>query len=222
MHNKKAFTLTELIIALGIIGTIAALPVPTLIKNINRKILATQLKNTVGSIQQLVTDEMVIKKTKNLSDTDFGNSESLLNGHFEIAGPCDDDNKCWASNYRFINPINNGAGITVSSEIYSKRLKNGVTIGYTLAQGDSNEEPKASNGEGAFGIFYVDTNGTDDPNIIGRDMFMFYLTPKGKLLGIDEERSCYDPFFADVRAGLSCFTKLVNNNWKMPDNDEDY
>ena len=63
-HTKQAFTLTELLIALGIIGAIAAISIPSLMTSINNRILTNQLKSTVGAIQQLMNDEMVTKNTK--------------------------------------------------------------------------------------------------------------------------------------------------------------
>ncbi len=42
--NKSAFTLTELLIALGVIGAIAAISIPSLMSTINNKIHATELK----------------------------------------------------------------------------------------------------------------------------------------------------------------------------------
>ena len=64
--NKSAFTLTELLIALGVIGAIAAISIPSLMSTINNKIHATELKNTVASIQQLISDQMIAHKTKTL------------------------------------------------------------------------------------------------------------------------------------------------------------
>ena len=45
LKNKKAFTLTELLLALAVVGAVAALSIPALLENINRKVLASQLKN---------------------------------------------------------------------------------------------------------------------------------------------------------------------------------
>lgn len=43
-RGKKAFTLTELLIALAIVGALAALAIPSLVEDINRKLLISQLK----------------------------------------------------------------------------------------------------------------------------------------------------------------------------------
>lgn len=227
MNNKKAFTLTELIIALGIIGAIAALTVPSIMKNINRKILSSQVKNTVASVQQLVTDQMVVHHTKILEDTDFGTPATLLGSDFEINGACtdgntDNPNPCWASAYKVIKTSGNkiytttlsGNGSTVASTLTAQKLKNGVAIAYQL-------DSTTVGSETALGKFYIDVNSADEPNVIGRDFFAFYVTKKGKLVGA-ETAGCSNLTDPSIDSGLNCFTSLVNNNWKMPDNDSDY
>ena len=66
MLRKKAFTLTELLIALSIVGAIAALSIPALIEDVNRRLLVNQLKNTVVTVQQLVDQQLIENNTKNL------------------------------------------------------------------------------------------------------------------------------------------------------------
>ena len=52
MINKKAFTLTELLIALGIIGAIAAMSIPSTINKIHNDTLATSLKVMLGQFNK--------------------------------------------------------------------------------------------------------------------------------------------------------------------------
>ncbi len=225
MKNKKGFTLTELIVALGIIGTIAALSVPSILNNINKRILASQIKNIAASIQQLATDQMVQYHTKNLADTDFGTASTLLtNSNFEIASTCSEDNPCWADSYKKISVSDNGKTYPVAfeeygavdSDVVSVKLKNGAVVGYSIAL-TTDYAP-----DGSWGLFYVDSNGLEEPNIAGRDFFAFHVTETGKLVGT-EDKGCHNPLYDSVEgAGLLCFTSLVNNNWKMPDNDSDY
>ena len=42
---KKAFTLAEVLITLGIIGVVAVLTVPNIISNYQEKVLDTKIKN---------------------------------------------------------------------------------------------------------------------------------------------------------------------------------
>ena len=79
MLNKKAFTLSELLIALAIVGAIAALAIPSVIEDMNRRVLANQLKNVSLSIQQLIGEQLIHNKTQNLKYTDFASPTNLLN-----------------------------------------------------------------------------------------------------------------------------------------------
>lgn len=55
MSKKKAFTLAEVLITLGIIGVVAALTMPSLMSNYRRKVAETQLKQTYSILLNAVT-----------------------------------------------------------------------------------------------------------------------------------------------------------------------
>ncbi len=210
---KEAFTITELVVALGIIGVIATMTIPHIAKDINRKILSSQIKNTVASLQQVVADEMVTHKTKNLMDTDFGNPDTLLTEeHFEILKECSSTDNCWGEKYGYIHPGKRGDTVTPpAASTRTIKLRNGVVIGYKLISNPA-----------AVGNFYIDINGSDDPNIIGRDFFAIRLMNTGKLLGAYPTGSkCYTSFSLS-NGGLACMQSLMDNNWKMPDDDRKY
>ena len=52
---KRAFTLAEVLITLGIIGVVAALTIPTLIANYTKKQTVTKLKQTYSMLSQALT-----------------------------------------------------------------------------------------------------------------------------------------------------------------------
>ena len=55
IHSKKAaFTLAEVLITLGIIGIVAAMTIPTLISNYQKKVLKTQFTQTYSLISQAI------------------------------------------------------------------------------------------------------------------------------------------------------------------------
>lgn len=53
-HSKKAFTLAEVLITLGIIGIVAALTIPTLMANQRKKAVETKLKKFYTTMSQAV------------------------------------------------------------------------------------------------------------------------------------------------------------------------
>lgn len=190
MIRQKAFTLTELLIALAIVGAIAALTIPSLLEDINRRVTANQLKNVIVTVQQLMNEELINKNTKSLANTDFASVGDLYN-HFTNATICGSTNPCWgpniesSNNYRSLKELKATRSYP-GANTGGRKLKNGVSILYQLTT--SNDEYTAQTiddgtpeGDKCYGLFYIDINGKDKPNIIGRDLFAFRITEKGNI-----------------------------------------
>ncbi|MBQ8459060.1 hypothetical protein IJ541_03035 [bacterium] len=224
MFNKKiklpAFTLSELLIAIGIVGIIAAMSIPSLMENLNKRLLSAQIKNFIGNIQQLANDQLTIKQSRNLADTDFDDVEKLLSDkNFQIAKTCKNgtaqsecwkvgktvgtgDNAVYISTYKFLDGAN-----ASPDERLTIILKNGAIISYKKESGD------LSDGDSLFGYFDVDVNGNDKPNKIGRDFYSFRITKKGRIMGTKNA----DGTAAKCKSNdaLSCIDLLLNSNWVM-------
>ena len=68
--KKVAFTLAEVLITLGIIGVVAALTLPTLISNYQKRVYVTQLKKSVSVLSQGFTTMMGHDGVTELKDTE--------------------------------------------------------------------------------------------------------------------------------------------------------
>lgn len=225
-NNKFAFTLTELLIALGIVGAIAALSIPSLLNSINKKVFATQLKSTVNSIQQLAVDQMLAYKTKDLELTDFKSTNILTSGGFDVAMACAAGSyECWkTADYNTIDtPINSGLKRVTYSSI---KLKNGSTLMYRYCGNEKSGLINSGkpNEDYAIGEFLVDLNGDEGPNIYGRDFFGFYISKKGIIIPSPEFLDIKNTQFkindankATCKSGRYsyCFGLVMNNGWVM-------
>lgn len=205
---------------------------------INNRILATQLKNTVASIQQLISDQMVSHKTKNLADTDFSSTEKLsTESNFAVVRVCASDagKNCWRTSatdstkiqYRGING-NTGSDAANAMAMLSSTLaagnrtvvlKNGVTLAYSSNPAEDYVDGK----DKLLGIFFVDLNGVEKPNISGRDFFWFYVTEHGKIVGLSDldsykNNSSLDKKISFCKNGNApyCYEAIVDSGWKMP------
>lgn len=226
MIRKKAFTLTELLIALSIVGAIAALSIPALIEDVNRRLLVNQLKNTVVTVQQLIDQQLIENNTKKLQDTDFAKPTDLLSAaNFAIADNCTTVAKCWADKgsnpaaYRILSDLTYKQGAPGTKTI---KLKNGVTLTYYLDSIGGTINDGTKDGDKCYGLFFVDVNGKDKPNIVGRDFFAFRITEKGKIVygtscnGIDNSSDdqlatwCKNDSYS-----TACLAHIQRNNWKM-------
>ena len=206
--QKRAFTLTELLIALGIIGTIAALCIPSLMTTINNKMLATQLQNNVTSIQQAIANQKIINNTKDLTETKF-KDETGFYSLFQTtkSEKCSATVKCWADSYRVIGGGN--ADYEGTPPENAIRLKNGATIAY-ITEGIAD-----AYGTSHMGEVFIDVNGSDEPNIVGRDYFAFFISKNGTISGNRSVNAttCDTP--------SECFNAIVKNNYNVPA-DRDY
>ena len=76
--NKKAFTLAEVLITLGIIGVVAAMTLPALISLYQKKIVETRLEHTYSLISQALK----------MAEADYGDSQYWMR---DSAGPVADN-----------------------------------------------------------------------------------------------------------------------------------
>ena len=220
---KKAFTLTELLLALTIVGVLAVLTVPILMNNIHNRMFATQVKNMSATIEQLAQDQLVTHRTRDLSDTDFADPAKLLSDkHFSIAKTCatstDAKKNCWKITaegkdkiaYKYIKDT--GSANPVIG--YTVVLKNGVLLTSPSLQSEENVSGDI------VARITIDVNGNDKPNIAGRDLFSFYMTNKGHVVDFlyaknvtmspdEKKRKCVKG------SGRTCYGALADNGWKM-------
>ena len=217
LNKQKAFTLTELLIALTIIGAVSAMAIPNLIEGIHKRTLTTQLKNIYGTVQELAREQLATRNTKNLLDTDFGDPEKLLTDkNFQITKKCTSAASCYSAQYKTLNK-------TITTRVYEGNpktvvLKNGQILSYQK----SIQAYKVDGGKDrAIGLFYVDVNGADKPNIVGRDVFWFYITQKRKVVDhYIATGAAYNKNTAlsNCKSGntiTGCISLVMRNGWEM-------
>ena len=211
MLRKKAFTLSELLIALAIVGAISALAIPSIVEDMNRRMLANQLKNLSLTIQNLAGEQLVNNKVQSLDQTDFKSATTLLSSsNFAIADECADRSNCVAESYGTI-----GGYSRAFPNYTTRKLKNGVTIAYTLS-----DIALVDTDDRGYGIFYVDLNGVDKPNIIGRDHFVFRISKKGRIVDGTGNNKATDATLKSYcqdgrKTPTACYTLVERNNWKI-------
>lgn len=239
--NKKfvwGFSLAELLIAVAIIGVIAALTIPGVIANYQRKALLTQLQKSYVELQE----SLLILKTENYqkglygsslnkkSSTSIRNSAGkFLLGYYKITQDCETDTQpCFASKYADLSSMTYS---DYSCEGYSVNVASGAAICIVPA---SITEEEVSDDTGATttkeiknpAVVYIDVNGSKEPNIGGRDMFTFNIyedftidevdPASTDLSSLEEERdNLYEENCLTSSIGKGCFAKILNDDWEM-------
>lgn len=196
MKKHNAFTLTEVIITVGIIGVVSALTVPSLIKNYQDKAQTVQLRKVVAEIENAIDMFITEEGKTSLASTTIGTQDdgvdNFIRSHFKTIKTCSSNrtNECFA-NEDYIS-IDGNSSSSFSCNGNSYILANSAVICANRVREISvrlqNDDGSVSIGGGRFktvnGInieLFIDTNGAQGPNIGGRDMFHVYIQPDGRI-----------------------------------------
>ena len=185
---KLAFTLAEVLITLGIIGVVAALTLPMIIKNYQYKQKSVALKKAYSTLEQaLIMSQQEHGDTSEWERFPYHRDGSLkwaneyIFKYVKKVTACEGGNraiKCPTDSDKICNP--NG------TSCHSVALRMAM---YVLADGENIYLYGGGNPDSNFGTNYihviVDTNGINPPNQYGKDVFVFTIGLGGsKPLGV--------------------------------------
>ncbi len=168
---KNAFTLSEVLLTVVIVGILTTLVLPGLIKDMNAKSRMALLRTTVLSLNDMIHKEITEQRTNDISLTNIVTNPQTFLNKFEKAESSDN---AFASSYRSID------GSDVENPIIPENkvlLKNGASLGLISQLYDKN----------STGVV-IDINGSELPNMVGVDYFIAELvwnddTEKGLFSG---------------------------------------
>ena len=238
---KKAFTLAEVLITLGIIGVVAALTLPSVVQNYQKRSLevATQKFYSVMSqaIKQYMADEGVDdlrQSSLSIEDDDSSEISTVKNDEFAKkylnAQICEEG--CFADNYK----TQAGETSFVVGKSYDYGIKGRFLLPDGMVVGTYGGDTILGGLNFTPGELYVDVNGRKGPNKIGYDLWsmsVFYdgtideggLTPEcrknnDKCLG-RTPKDIRDNRFLDCRSDYwiggygGCFGHFLENGFKF-------
>ena len=180
--RKAAFTMAEVLITVGIIGIVAAMTLPSLIGNYQKKVTATRLKRTYT----------VIAQTIERSKVDYGDVSGWRLDEIAGTGQAarDEISEYFTSQFwepwvpkiqgafygsakEFGYEITKGL-IPDNTKIKWYVLNDGTVVGiWIMVYIDENGNGTQLSSVG----YWVDTNGLKKPNLFGQDIFVFQLNP---------------------------------------------
>lgn len=231
---KKAFTLSEVLVTLGIIGVVSAMTVPTLMQNYQRKSYVTQLNKVYNLLSQSLMIFQNNKNALNLKEAGLvkGAEAEFLKGNFKIVKDCGFDaanSGCFASSYSTMT--SNDSITPPATSYYKVVLSNGASVALIL------NEASYKVYDNSIGQIIVDINGNSGPNIAGRDFWGMKIYSDGVIddTGMSPEcrktNSCENGDINSERewwfsescqnsggAGsppFGCLGKIINDNWEM-------
>ena len=200
----KAFTLAEVLITLAIIGVVAAMTMPALIQNYQKRALETQIKHFYSTFSQAVKQYMADYGTDDLRNTplasdnygedNYASPEAIasirnfMTKYLKVVKECDHaPSDCFAKEYRsYDGKVYNDMGINAmnnESWYYENCYRD-----YVLADGAVVKIAYWNSGTGPIDII-VDVNGQKGPNKAGYDVLNMNLFYDGVLdaSGVDPE-----------------------------------
>ena len=191
MNIKKAFTTAELLLAMTIIGVIAMLVMPPIIKDYNTKVYSASIRSIYGDIISAIEQACIDEKVSEIGQTKYalyGQEQAFLDKYFK-----GQKKNAFASGYKSMNGNTGVNPVTGYSYIM---LKSGAAIGLI-------------NGGGGMLHFYIDTNGKSAPNTGGLDAHAMVINKDNTLIKSGSVKC------KDAAHGDNCVIELINNDWDI-------
>ena len=178
LSRLAAFTLAEVLITLGIIGVVAAMTMPTLINNINKKHWITGYKKAfseLSQIHQLLNSETGGSYMAKCNDFDDVCLKNLFAEKMKVVEYCKENvpNKCQESS-TYLNGRTRGINQTtevndpwptiVTASGYSVKFRFHGNDCSEFIEGYSQKLPTC-------GWMQIDVNGFKRPNVVGKDIY---------------------------------------------------
>lgn len=157
---KNGFTLSEVLITLTVVGVLAALVIPGLIKDTTNRAMISSLQGTVGNITNAVQNELVRTGAKDITSTDIYLKPDEFLKNLNAIRTAKDGSLFPSVQY---TNYNKGA-FSIDGCKASAILKNGVRVCHVNNDGPSQNKV-------VWQQYLIDVNGSDGPNIAGLDLF---------------------------------------------------
>ena len=176
LKGFRGFTLAEVLIALVIIGVIAAMTIPTLINKTNKQEYVSRLLKTYSTLGQGLNS---IWQNNGVApgDYEFFNDHDFIDEFSKVVGTekiCDTFGECTGtalSTYKFLNKTSVGTKMRDGRTVI---LPDGQVVSYVTTV-STTYGLSAEDADNVIGRILVDVNGSKKPNMVGADVFNFYL-----------------------------------------------
>ncbi|MBR1754321.1 type II secretion system protein, partial [bacterium] len=206
----RGFTLAEVLITLGIIGVVAALTIPTLMQNTNRKDTVAKVNKALSTINNATrlaeaNLQATVDKWDIIYSNETENVQKWVNNvkpYLNYVQECDDSN--------LSDCMYDGFYKKLSGEEHSKYANQYTHSAFVLSDGTVFwfRMPTLSSTLDYYVSAYVDVNGKKGPNQIGVDLFNFILY---KSSGVFEAEHESDSACDKQETGWGCAEYILMN-----------
>lgn len=174
-NDVRAFTLSEVLITLGIIGVIGAMTIPPLINKTNEAELRASWKKNFSNISN-ATNLLIQENGGSLKNlfTDSNDIKNAYKPYLKYIKECDEGSSlgtCWHNND--IVKYLSGGTMPDSTDTASLILQDGSLLRFVFTSLDCSSA--SGNLTGRCGVGNIDVNGFKPPNTRGKDIFIFHI-----------------------------------------------
>ncbi len=191
MKRKLGFTLAEVLITLTVIGVVAALSIPTLLSSSNDTSNVTALKKNFATLTNAI--KLYQAENGSIAALYSGSHADVLtgvSGYLNLIKNCGTAAGCWYTDE--LKTVSGGVVNASAEALLGTDYARGILADGTMIAFSSNGNCTTTPGNidvapfvgATCGDIVVDINGSKGPNIIGNDVFSFWVTkasvsPKG-------------------------------------------
>jgi len=228
---KKAFTLSEVLIALGIVGIIAVLVIPGAMKDYKNKVYVSALQDTYAQLSNATLAAMTDEHADNFYETKSSGLSSCSDFN---NGTCESGLGYFLINYMDAVKYNCGRGSDLciagaSSDSY--KTLSGANAG-TPADKDCVQTAKGATVCGFYNpansctSILIDVNGKEGPNVTGRDVYVMDIKIDGSIadygagnvpgnIGCAASRCSTDGAGTLFDIACGCLTNVMEAGWRI-------
>lgn len=180
--HVRAFTLAEVLITLAIIGIVAALTLPNLIANHQKKVLAVQAKKAYSIMTQAFSTAVYKYGEPENWEASFSNPYNTYFDDFiypELKGfRCQDNASLKKRSYDYVSKLSeygvrNGGYIASSGRNCFMTADNQLIVPSVRQRGSGTHS--STSYTYSTEEFLIDVNGFEKPNRYGKDIFAFFI-----------------------------------------------
>ena len=213
--KKVAFTLAEVLITLGIIGVVAALTIPNVIKQYQDRVTVTKLQKAYSVLNQAFRQSENDNGSSELwQETDeIGTKayfEKYWKPYFVEPQLCKTYKECGYTSvapYSYKDGSHSALGIS-SSRVFFKTADDVFYFFTDSSTGSSGNVVPLKN-------VYIDINGAKAPNKFGEDVFVFNRVA-GKGIIPNGYKDTYNSLATDCKKyGTQCAAQIIAAGWKI-------
>ena len=217
MLKKKAFTLSEALITIGIIGVVASLTLPDIKQGVDAKSNMAALQKTYSTLQQATNmaisehENPIYWDMKDDSTPSINKVYSYYKPYFKMMRECPNEPGCWGYPTRYLNKTIYWSGHNTDWYQYAFTFTDGVSVLIDIYPANQLQENFGLNVNYDAAVFFVDVNSERNPNTIGKDIFAFAVTERGMVpAGMNNTDNC-----KKNGIGFQCTAKIIQDGWTI-------